>query len=77
MSPDERLVAWAEDRKGNESYFLRVRNIATGKDLLAQPVAVRIPWCFIRGLCQTALTGREASLQPCPDFASVIVVWPT
>jgi len=44
VSPDERLVAWAEDRKGNESYFLRVRDIAAGTDLLAQPVAVRIRW---------------------------------
>ena len=34
VSPDERLVAWGEDRKGNEAFFLRVRDIATGKDIM-------------------------------------------
>ena len=40
VSPDERMVAWAEDRRGNEAYYLRVRDIATGKDLLQQPIKV-------------------------------------
>ena len=41
VSPDERMVAWGEDRRGNEAYYLRVRDIATGKDLLPQPIKVR------------------------------------
>lgn len=41
VSPDERMVAWGEDRRGNEAYYLRVRDIATGKDLLQQPIKVR------------------------------------
>ena len=32
-SPDHRLVAWSADRKGSESYTIRVRDIATGRDL--------------------------------------------
>ena len=37
------LVAWGEDRKGNEAYVLRVRDIATGRDVLQRPVEVRRP----------------------------------
>ena len=43
VSPDEMLVAWGEDRKGNEAYVLRVRDIATGKDVLQRPVEVCLP----------------------------------
>lgn len=70
VSPDERLVAWAEDRKGNESYFLRVRDIAAGTDLLAQPVAVRIRWWRSGPLpdCSEGLVGRPVVL-PCPDHS--------
>ena len=42
VSPDELLVAWGEDRKGNEAYILRVRDIATGRDVLQRPVEVRL-----------------------------------
>ncbi|KAK9844192.1 hypothetical protein WJX81_007696 [Elliptochloris bilobata] len=38
VSPNETLLAWGEDRKGNEAYFVRVRDIATGKDLLKRPI---------------------------------------
>lgn len=53
VSPDEMLVAWGEDRKGNEAYFLRVRNIATGKDVLQRPVEVRplIQHCLLCSVC--------------------------
>ncbi|PRW44843.1 prolyl endopeptidase-like isoform A [Chlorella sorokiniana] len=37
-SPDHKLVAWGEDTSGNEKYTLRVRDIATGKDLLTKPI---------------------------------------
>src|SRR5205085_1768679 len=32
-SPDHRLLAWSADRKGSESYTIRVRDIATARDL--------------------------------------------
>ncbi len=32
-SPDHRLYAWAADEQGSEYYTLRVRDLATGKDL--------------------------------------------
>ncbi|HMN73992.1 MAG TPA: S9 family peptidase [Rhodoblastus sp.] len=32
-SPDHRLVAWSSDDKGSELYTIRVRDVATGRDL--------------------------------------------
>ncbi len=32
-SPDHRLLAWAADRKGSELFTIRVRDLATGRDL--------------------------------------------
>lgn len=32
-SPDHRLLAWSADRKGSELFSIRVRDIATGRDL--------------------------------------------
>ena len=38
VSQDEHLLAWGEDTKGNESYTLRVKDLRTGKELLAKPI---------------------------------------
>lgn len=32
VSPDHRLIAWSADTTGSESYIIRVRDLATGKD---------------------------------------------
>ncbi|KAL4433270.1 hypothetical protein ABPG77_003318 [Micractinium sp. CCAP 211/92] len=37
-SPDHSMVAWGEDTTGNEKYTLRVKDLATGKQLLARPI---------------------------------------
>ncbi|KAI3426332.1 hypothetical protein D9Q98_008705 [Chlorella vulgaris] len=37
-SPDHRLVAYGEDTSGNEKYTLRVRDLASGKEVLAKPI---------------------------------------
>lgn len=58
VSPDERMVAWGEDRRGNEAYYLRVRDIATGKDILQQPIKARAPASGIslfHSLCAQAI----------------------
>jgi protease II len=33
-----RLVAWGEDTSGSEKYTLRVREVATGREVLARPI---------------------------------------
>lgn len=38
VSPDGQLLAWAEDTKGGEMYTLRVKDLATGKELLSKPI---------------------------------------
>ena len=38
VSPDHRLLAYGVDTKGGEQYELRVKEIATGKSLLAKPI---------------------------------------
>ena len=42
-SPDQALLAWAEDTVGGEKYTLHVKDIATGKRLLSRPIKVRCP----------------------------------
>eukprot|EP00955_Chlamydomonas_euryale_P116562 366426-Chlamydomonas_euryale.AAC.26 len=34
MSPDHKLMAWAEDTTGNERFTLRVKDLATGKEVM-------------------------------------------
>ena len=38
VSPDHKLLAYGVDTKGNESYELLIKDLATGKQLLAQPI---------------------------------------
>ena len=38
VSRDGSLLAWGVDTTGDESYSLRVRNLATGADVLARPI---------------------------------------
>ena len=38
-SPDHRLLAWSADEKGSEFYTIRVRDLASGRDLEAIPDA--------------------------------------
>jgi oligopeptidase B len=38
VSPDHTLVAYGVDLKGNESYELRVKDLASGKQLLSKPI---------------------------------------
>ena len=40
VSPDQTLLAWAEDTMGGEKFSLRVKSLASGKQLLAQPIEV-------------------------------------
>lgn len=40
-SPDQKLLAYAEDTKGGEKFTLRVIDIATRKQLMAEPIKVR------------------------------------
>jgi protease II len=38
LLPPFRLVAYGEDTSGNEKYTLRVRDLASGKEVLAKPI---------------------------------------
>jgi len=38
VSPDERLLAYAEDTQGGEKFTMRVKDIATGRQLLSRPI---------------------------------------
>lgn len=38
VSPNQKLLAWAEDTKGGEQYTLRVTDLETGKELLSKPI---------------------------------------
>ena len=40
VSPNHRLVAYGEDTVGDEKFTLRVRDLASGRDLLARPRAL-------------------------------------
>ena len=41
-SPDQKLLAYAEDTKGGEKFTLRVIDIATRKQLMAEPIKVKL-----------------------------------
>lgn len=47
VSPDHRLLAWAEDTVGGEKYTLHVKDMATGKRLLPEPIKVIWLPCFL------------------------------
>lgn len=36
--PPRSMVAWGEDTTGNEKYTMRVKDLATGRQLLARPI---------------------------------------
>ncbi len=52
-SPDQKLLAYAEDTKGGEKFTLRVIDIATREQLMAEPIKVgfayeqRLPWLLL------------------------------
>lgn len=41
VSPDQALLAWAEDTVGGEKYTLHVKDIASGQRLLSRPIQAR------------------------------------
>ena len=43
VSPNQALLAWAEDTVGGEKYALHVKDIASGRRLLSRPIPVRCP----------------------------------
>ncbi|MFL5117036.1 MAG: S9 family peptidase [Microvirga sp.] len=47
-SPDHRLLAWSADTKGSELFTIRVRDLATGKDLADEVLATagEVVWCL-------------------------------
>ncbi len=46
VSPDHRLLAWSVDLEGDETFILRVRDLATGRDLpdRIEPVSYGLEW---------------------------------
>ena len=40
VSPDQALLAWGEDTVGGEKYALHVKDLASGRRLLAEPIQV-------------------------------------
>jgi oligopeptidase B len=52
VSPDHKLLAWAEDTVGGEKYALHVKELATGKALLPEPIKVCMP------LTQSVIAGH-------------------
>ena len=46
-SPDQKLLAYAEDTKGGEKFTLRVIDIASRKQLMAEPIKVRANCNFL------------------------------
>jgi len=51
VSPDGTQLAWGVDTVGGESYTLRVRNLATGEDVLARPIK-KVREIFCLGVAQ-------------------------
>ena len=71
VSPDQKLLAYAEDTKGGEKFNLHVIEIATRKQLMAAPVKVTllrelISTAFIV-LCCTTSTASDAA-RPIRNF---------
>lgn len=42
VSPDTKMLAWAEDTSGDEMFTLHISNIASGKRLLDKPIEVQL-----------------------------------
>ena len=40
VSPDNVMLAWAEDTTGDEMYTLHIKDIASGRSLLDKPIEV-------------------------------------
>lgn len=60
-----RLIAWGEDTSGNEKYTLHVRDLASGKPLLARPIP------DTAGEGGGAAAGAPASLPPAAACAGL------
>ena len=43
ISPNHKLLAYAEDTSGGEKYTLRVKDLSSDKEILKEPIKVSLP----------------------------------
>ena len=64
-SPDHKLLAYAEDTSGNEKYTLHVKDIHNDKEMLKEPIKVRLCSTWVTSDIPTALPAVANCYQEC------------
>ena len=50
VSPNNEMLAWAEDTSGDEMFTLHIKDIASGRSLLDKPIQVPAASCPSAGM---------------------------